>query len=538
MDTHFNVVGMIAEFIRILLTLTRPFSDKILSFFYHLVMGPTKPLPPITNPLLLCSATELAEKIRKKQVKCEDVMKAYVERSKEVHPVINAACDERYEDALEDARAVDRFLNSSNKSVDEIEKDTPLLGVPFTCKEAIGVKGMVQTCGIVLAKDHIAEEDSAVAALYRKAGAIPVTVTNVPEICMWWESANLIFGMVKNPYDSARTVGGSSGGEGAIITSGAAVIGIGNDVAGSIRIPASFCGIYGHKPSKMLISNYGSFPCEPEVEDEVTDFICTGPMCRYVQDLPLTTRILSGNDKRIPWDSKVNFCDIKLYYLEDIPGLLNKSMPVMKERMKMALKHFETCYSVKPIKLQMKELKYAFPIWERKLLERGCPSFKGYLAGESGKVNLWWEFAKSCFRQCKHTLPVLYCAMVERRNKDNFYYRCLKAYQGIERKFQEIFEEDAILLLPTHPEPPPHYLMTIPKYPNIAYTCIFNILGYPGSQIPTGMYDGVPVGIQAISGHYKDHLTLATALELDKVFGGWKSPCSINTSEDPTKNGK
>ena len=97
----------------------------------------------------------------------------------------------------------------------------------------------------------------------------------------------------------------------------------------------------------------------------------------------------------------------------------------------------------------------------------------------------------------------------------------------LKEKFDNIFKEDAILLLPTHPEPPPHYLLTIPKYPNIAYTCIFNILGYPSSQIPAGFSSGVPIGIQVVSSTFQDHLTIAAAEQLDKVFGGWVSPCSI-----------
>ncbi|XP_042909371.1 fatty-acid amide hydrolase 2-A isoform X3 [Parasteatoda tepidariorum] len=525
-----TIAGMVAEFVRILLTFTRPFSDKILSFVYYLVMGPTKPLPPITNNILLYSATDLAEKIRKRQLRCEDIMKAYVERSREVHPIINAACDERYEAAIQDAKDIDKFLDSGEKSPQEIASETPLLGVPFTCKEAIGVKDMAQTCGMVKARNHIAEKDSVAAAEYRKAGAIPVTVTSVPETCMWWESANLNFGIPKNPYDNTRTVGGSSGGEGSIISAASAVIGIGNDIAGSIRIPASFCGIYGHKPSKTVISNYGSFPDDPEEDAKVDDFVSTGPMCRYAQDLPLLTRVLSGYDKRVQWDKKVNFSNLKIYYMENIPGILNSSIPSITEKVRMAAKHFEITYDITTIPLKMDELEYAFPIWECKLLERDIAPFKDCLAGESGKINLWWELFKSIFRLSDHTWPAIYFAMVDRRTKDAFYYKCLQKYQELEKKFQEIFSEDAILLIPTHPEPPPHYLMTIPKYPNIAYTCIFSILGFPSSQIPTGFYNGVPIGIQAISGHFKDHLTLATAVELDKVFGGWKSPCPVIAS--------
>lgn len=103
-------------------------------------------------------------------------------------------------------------------------------------------------------------------------------------------------------------------------------------------------------------------------------------------------------------------------------------------------------------------------------------------------------------------------------------FRCLEMYDELKKKLEEYLQGDAILLIPTHPDPPPHYLMTIPKYPNIAYTCIFSILGYPSTQIPAGLSRNLPIGIQAISTQYKDHLTLAAATELDKVFGGWINP--------------
>ncbi|CAL1289238.1 unnamed protein product [Larinioides sclopetarius] len=522
-DTGEWMIGALMECLRIVLALTRPLSDWVLNFLYRLVMGKSKVLPPIDNKILLMSAVELAEKIRKRQLSCEEVMRAYVARSREVHKYINAATDERYDDALKEARALDTMLAASPKTEEEIARDTPLLGVPFSCKEAIGVKGMAQTCGLVRAKGRLCLKDSDTAELYRNAGAIPYVVTNVPELCMWWESANHVYGLTKNPYDHARTVGGSSGGEGSIIAAAAAVIGIGNDIAGSIRIPASFCGIYGHKPSRDLISNKGTFP---DSEDEFDQFVSTGPMCRYAQDLPLLTRILSNNSSKIPWDAKVDFRNVKIYYMEEIPDFLQRSTPDIKKAVRKAVTHFEEEYGQRAVKVSFPEMKYAFNMWECKLLECGGPSFKSVLAVD-GKINLHWELFKCLLGLSEHTLPAIYFGMVDRRTKDPFYHKCLTMYEDLKRKFDEIFQGDAIFLLPTQCEPPMHYLTTIPKYPNIGYTCIFSILGYPSSQIPVGFSDGVPIGIQAISRQYQDHLTLAAALELDKVFGGWVSPCPI-----------
>lgn len=196
-----------------------------------------------------------------------------------------------------------------------------------------------------------------------------------------------------------------------------------------------------------------------------------------------------------------------------------------------AVTHFQEEYGIKPVPVRFPELQHAFYIWESKLLEYGGAPFASYLQGDNKGINLWWELLKNIFQKSDHTLPAIYFGMVDRRDKDEFYYFCLEQYKELERKFTELFKDDAILLVPTHPEPPPHYLMTIPMYPNIAYTCIFNILGLPASQIPTESSRGLPIGIQAISGQFKDHICVATALELDKVFNGWISPCPINVQK-------
>ncbi|XP_054714204.1 fatty-acid amide hydrolase 2-B-like [Uloborus diversus] len=535
MRMHFNegsalsaIVFWSAQWFRALTTLTRPFSEWILDAIYSLFVGPTKVLPPIENKILLLSAVQLTERIRKRQITCEEVMKAYISRVKEVEPLINSCVDQRFEDALKEAQEADRLIASGSKTEEELARELPLLGVPFSCKEAIGVKGLAQTSGLVWAADRKCEVDSDTAALYRKAGAIPLVATNVPEMCMWWESANIVFGWTKNPYDNRRTVGGSSGGEGAILTAAGALVGIGNDIAGSIRIPASFCGIYGHKPSKDLISNDGHWPEDGEEYDQ---FVSTGPMCRYVEDLPLLVKILSGDRlNKIRMEEKVDFRKVKIFYMEEFPGLLLSATSDIKAAVKKAATHFETEYGVQAVRLNIPELALAFYMWECKLLEADGPPFKSALCrpGEDREVSLFWEFCKSLVRKCEHTWPALFFATVDRREKDKFYYKCLEEYKILERKLNEALQGDAILLVPTSPDPPPHYLMTIPKYWNVAYTCIFSILGYASTQIPTGLSNGLPIGIQAIGRQYQDHLTLAAAVELDKVFRGWICPCPIN----------
>jgi fatty acid amide hydrolase 2 len=124
-----------------------------------------------------------------------------------------------------------------------------LLGIPFTCKELIGCRGLNFSTGLVLRKDLKAEHDAYVVRLMKESGAILTCVTITSELGLWLESSNYVYGKSKNPYDTRRMTGGSSGGEAALISACGSLIGVGNDIAGSIRMPAFFNGIYGHKPT-------------------------------------------------------------------------------------------------------------------------------------------------------------------------------------------------------------------------------------------------------------------------------------------------
>lgn len=155
-----------------------------------------------------------------------------------------------------------------------------------------------------------ATEDADCVELLRAAGAIPLLVSNTPEYCMSWETNNYVTGRTLNPHDSRRTAGGSSGGEGALIGAGASLFGVGSDLAGSIRLPAMFNGIFGHKPTDGLISIVGHFPAS---EDNFQGFLALGPMCRYARDLPTLVHLMAGkNGAKLRLNEPLRTVDIKV----------------------------------------------------------------------------------------------------------------------------------------------------------------------------------------------------------------------------------
>ncbi|XP_071035389.1 fatty-acid amide hydrolase 2-A-like [Parasteatoda tepidariorum] len=501
---------------------------------HRIIAGRKRALPPTDDgKILFMSATELAEKIRNRELRCEDVIRSYYKRAQEVQPIINAITDARYESALKEAKQIDTFLEKDSKSPEEIKKRAPLLGVPFTCKEVLGIEGLHQTSGIYAKKNNIAHRDGDAPALYRAAGAIPVTVTNVPELCCTWITSNTIYGETKNPYDTTRISGGSSGGEAALIASCGAVIGIGTDLGGSIRIPSSLCGIYGHKPSSGVVSNRGYYPYI-EIEEMPFDYMnCTGPMCRYVEDLLLLMKILCKNDPRLDLDRKVDFRRVKIYYMEETPN--NPVSPVIKQAIRkvslhhtniiLAATHFEERYGVKAIPLQLPEFEYCVDIFRNKILEFEC-SFKIFLQDENGKVRLWLEVLKYVLGISKHTAAFLSASIMEKTEKDQYYYEILERCDSLKRKLQKLLQEDAIFLLPSVTDIATFCNMSLTKIMNYIYTTVINSLYLPATSVPAGLHNGLPIAFQVISGQFNDRLTIAAAVELNTVFGGWKNPCS------------
>ncbi|XP_075220056.1 fatty-acid amide hydrolase 2-like isoform X2 [Lycorma delicatula] len=316
-----------------------------------------KYLPPISDPILLHSATELAAKIRKEEYTCEQVVGAYIKRCRSVNPHLNAIVEQRFDEASKEAYEIDQIIASHTKSQEQLERETPLLGVPFTVKESCGLKGMSLSVGCKIRANIKAQQDGESVENLRKAGAIPIAVTNTPELCLCWETNNLLTGCTYNPYDFNRTPGGSSGGESALISSAASVAGIGSDIAGSVRIPSMFTGIFGHKPTPGYIGLGGHYPYA--ANDDFENFLCVGPMTRYAEDLKLLLKTIAGkNAEALKLDEKVNLKNLKIYYMYEAgPSLV--TIPVdqeIKKTIHKAVEHFKTTHGCPAKNVKIEEM--------------------------------------------------------------------------------------------------------------------------------------------------------------------------------------
>lgn len=298
--------------------------DKVFGFVYD---STRVHLPAASEQILLESATSLAQKIRKKQLKSEVVVRAFINRIKSVNCILNAVVDERFEEAIKEAKIVDDLIRDGGVDFDA----QPFLGVPFTAKESTSCKGMAFTFGLVCRKGIRAQVDAECVVRMKKAGGILLGVTNVPSLNLWQETFNPVYGVTKNPYNTTRNVGGSSGGEAAVVAAGGSPIGLGTDIGGSLRIPCFMCGVYGHKITSGLTSTRGliafysvSFASlllsglTYRNGQEKDTMVSSGPIVRYAEDLaPLIKVFVGDNSTKLKLDDIIDVNTIKVYYINE-----------------------------------------------------------------------------------------------------------------------------------------------------------------------------------------------------------------------------
>ena len=245
------------------------------------------------------SATELAQRIARRQLSSAEVVDAHLARIDAVNPALNAVVRVLADEARAAAVLADQRLASG---------DTvgPLHGVPFTVKENIDMAGLPTTWGVPALAKAVVPVDAPVVERMRAAGAIPVARTNLPDMALRVHTDSSLHGLTRNPWHPGRTAGGSSGGEAAALASGMSPIGLGNDIGGSLRNPANACGIASIRPSAGRVPDAGYVPAEDRLM-AVQLMNVQGPMARRVADVRLGLQVLMGAHPRDPWSIDAPF---------------------------------------------------------------------------------------------------------------------------------------------------------------------------------------------------------------------------------------
>jgi fatty acid amide hydrolase 2 len=462
------------------------------------------------------SAHTLAARIQNGDIRPSELLEAHLDRIEQVNPAINAVVQKRYDAAREEARDADAALSRPGRV-------GPLHGVPCTVKEFVAVEGLQHSGGLAIRRGVTARNDATVVTRLREAGAIVMGSTNAPEGGLWHETHNTLYGRTSNPHDLYRTSGGSSGGEGAIVASGASPFGIGSDVGGSIRIPAAFCGIFGHKPTHGLVPNTGHFPPAPP-----EPYMAVGPMTRSARDLMPILRVLAGPDGEDPqardWalhdPDAVDLSELTVY---PVPtnGQASISKPVQSAVLDAATALQNRGARIGELKVD--KLRHAFTIWATLMSDLGIAYDD--LVTDGGVVPLRREFRRWVRGKSRHTGAVLAMIGLERalnRLPDQT-ERMRQLAADLQAELEVALGDTGVLLHPPFSRvAPPHRTIGIGNPTDAGVTAVFNILQFPVTVAPVGMHGHLPTAVQIIARRGNDHLTIAVAQALEDAFGGWR----------------
>jgi len=461
------------------------------------------------DKLVYVSAAALARAIRAKEVSSEEVVDAYLQRIEEVNPRLNAVVQLTTDKARAQAREADAAIARGHIK-------GPLHGVPMTIKDNIETAAVICTGGTKGRASFVPTQDATVVARMRAAGAILLGKTNMPELGLAFESDNLIYGRTNNPYDLSRTPGGSSGGEAAIISAGGSPLGLGNDMGGSIRLPAHFCGIAGIKPTTGRVPRTGHFPWPSGWWDPLWQ---PGPMARFVEDLILTLPIIAGVDWRDPTVVPMPLGDPKTVDLKILRVAFYTDNGILSP----------TSETVKVVKKTAEVLSDAGVTVEEDRpegIEQTFGIFNGLLAADGGagietllqmvgttEMHPWTQGLLEFGRGVAMTTAEFGGLMLQ---WDMFVSSMLS-----------FMEKHDVIISPVCAFPAQLHgaSLDLEKIPAFSYTMTYNLTGWPGVVIRGGTSpEGLPIGVQVVTRPWREDVALAVAQHIETVLGGWQLP--------------
>ncbi|MDJ0778464.1 MAG: amidase [Gammaproteobacteria bacterium] len=460
------------------------------------------------SELIYRSASWIADAIRRRELGCREIAEACLRRIEQVNPSLNAVVQLVPERALAEADRLDAEVARG-------ELRGPLHGVPMTIKDSLDTAGIVSTGGTLGRRDHVPQADAPVVARLRAAGAVLLGKSNTPELTLSAETSNEIYGRTSNPYDLARSPGGSSGGSAAIISAGGAALEIGSDTGGSIREPAHLCGIAGIKPTAGRTPRSGHIvPWGGGVLDGLT---VLGPMARHVEDLALSLPLICGPDGEDPAMVAAPVPDpaaldprglrVAWYAANGVGPLAADIERVLDDTARtLAADGFSLTARVLPGMPRLADLTTRLreatnPGLIRRLLarygtERPGPDLLPYLDGPrgSGETLIDPELLEQIDAARGHALAFF-------------------------RKF------DAVLCPPSHALAREHGSTREDAFSDWSYVLPLNLLGWPGAVVRAGTGRGdLPVGVQVVAPPWREDIALALAGAIEQRMGGFRPP--------------
>ncbi len=472
------------------------------------------------------SAIDLASAIRRRELTATEVLDGHIQLLEAAGPRINAIAANRYDAARERAQEIDRWVARDSMRGASQDEFPPLLGVPFTVRESIALEDMPDSAGAAARRGHRAGRTAPTVQRLMEAGAVPIAVTNTSERSLRIESENPVHGRTNNPYDDTRTAGGSSGDIAAAVGSGGSPFGVAADIGGSIRIPALFCGVFGHKPSAGLIPTTGQWPA---TAGDAARMLAVGPMTRRAEDLMPLLQVMAGPDGRDPISVPMELGDPSTISLDGLQVTVveNSSFRSMSRDIRDARERAVGALVAIGARLQRLDLQ----AWRGALLPYLAAlrqAREDSSAAESPAVEGGQELRELLFGGGQHTLPTKLTALAEAVPGNAAVREKLLARAGelADRLTDAI--GNGVLIHPAQLTVAPRHRQMLGRPWLTTPASIFNLTGAPVTEVPLGLTEaGLPVGVQVAAAHGADHLSIAIALELEAVFGGWVPPPAL-----------
>jgi amidase len=441
----------------------------------------------------------LAESLRRGELSSEAVVRAFLDRIAEVNPKLNAVVQLRADAALAEARAADRVPAGERG---------PLHGVPLTIKDSLDTAGLVTTGGTKGRAAFAPSEDATVVGRVRAAGAIVLGKTNTPDLTLNYETSNLVYGRTNNPFDLARTSGGSSGGAAAIVAAGGSPFEIGSDTGGSIRLPAHFCGIAGLKPTAHRVPRTGHIINYEGASQFLTHI---GPLARHVDDLGLVLGIIAGPDGVDPHvvpmplgdPSAVRVAGLRVGYFTSLPPLA------------------PTAETARAVESAVDALGRAGCDCRSIAIPDSARVFETYMAvlfGDGGaavaRLLDRWGSRESPLRRRIEGMTALSSAELTAR------YEWLDGWRS---RMLALFAQVDAIVGPVNAGPAvPHDTF---DRATAAYTQVFNLTGWPSTVVRAGTSgEGLPIGVQVVAAPWREDVSLALAARIEAARGPFSGP--------------
>lgn len=478
--------------------------------------------------IIKLSAIEMREKIKNKELSSREIVEAHFNRIEEIEGDINAFISLDKEEALKAADKIDEKIENG-------EELGLLGGIPIGIKDNIITYNTKTTCGSKMLENFKAPYESTVVEKIREADGIILGKTNMDEFAMGSSTETSYFGATKNPIDLERVPGGSSGGSTAGVRAGEVALALGSDTGGSIRQPASYCGVVGIKPTYGLVSRYGLVSVANSLDQ-------VGVVGRNVLDAALMLGVISGYDNKDGTSIGVESIDYLEELGEDIKGMkigIPKEFfdfemePSVKEEFIKAIKVFETLGAeVEEISLPNAEcgLKAYYIISTSEIssnMARYDGISYGYRAEEYETLDeLYMNTRSEAFGDEVKRRIIAGTYFLSSGHLKEYYDKAMKMRTLIKEDFAKAFEDYDIILSPTTTGLPfkldEKTNSPLEMYKSDLFTVPVSLAGICAISIPCGYVDGLPVGLQIIGNHFKeeDILKAGYAFEKHLSLGG------------------